>query len=413
MSSETSQQAAWWFPRVWAGGVILLIAVTWPLWFATASAEYPLVSLLGPNVRFPSAAANLISIVLVGGLLAIVIAPVRFACIGWLVLTALIFSFVVDQHRLQPWAYQTAIYAMMFGSLNRREARRSLMFIGASVYLFSAFGKFDYQFLHTVGQDFLAVLVSPLGSVLDGWNVDQRVRLVAMFPATELLIGIGLLIPATRRLAAIAVMMMHITLIGILGPWGLNHSLGVLAWNGLLLIQGYLLFFRWKDPSPQPSPDHHFGVLRWAATAVAVFVIAAPLFERSGYWDHWLSWSLYSPHTSRLDVEVHQTAIDQLGDELRRHVQKDTDGDRWHRLALDQWSLAERGVPIYPQARYQLGLTVLVAENGGLKEDIRARLRSVSDRWTGERREERLVGLKALRSRGSSYWLWFGDGQRR
>ena len=124
------------------------------------------------------------------------------------------------------------------------------------------------------------------------------------------------------------------------------------------------------------------------------------------YWDHWLSWSLYSPHTSRLELEVHNSAINKLGPQIKRHVAPDSDGDRWHRLALDHWSLTDRGVPLYPQGRYQLGLALSMAAKKGLRDDIRGRLRSVSDRWTGRRQEKRLLGVEELRGEADQFWLW-------
>lgn len=408
MNESISQaEPSWPFPRWWAAFVIALVAVTWRLWFAGSVAAYPTVALLGPDIRVPSFVGMAASIVLVGSLVGIVVDPQRLRPLWWLVLTALIVSFVVDQHRLQPWAYQTAIYSVVFATLEKRLAQRFLVLIGASVYVYSALGKIDYQFLHTVGQDFLGVLATPFGGLPDGWQLADRAKLAILFPVTELLIGIGLLVPFTRRISAIAVMGMHVMLLAILGPWGLNHSTGVLTWNLLLLLQGYLLFFQRPDVLPPRPVTEPRKSLLWLNATLVAGVIVAPLLERSGYWDHWLSWSLYSPHTSRLELDVHDSAIEQLGPEIQPHVQPDTDGDRWHRLALDRWSLTDRGVPLYPQARYQLGLALNLAARDELRDNIRGRLRGVSNRWTGKRTEQRLLGIEELRDQASSFWLWW------
>ncbi|MDG2221254.1 MAG: hypothetical protein P8L85_07740 [Rubripirellula sp.] len=406
MNEPISQtEPSWPFPRWWAAFVIALMAVTWKLWFTWSVAAYPTVALLGPDTPVPTKVGIAASIVLVGSLIGIVISPQKWRALWWLVSTALLISFVTDQHRLQPWAYQTAIYAIVFATLERRSAQRFLVLIGASVYIYSAMGKIDYQFLHTVGQDFLGVLATPLGGLPDGWELADRAKIAILFPATELLIGFGLLVPFTRRIAAIAVMGMHIVLLVILGPWGLNHSTGVLMWNLCLLVQAYLLFFQRPNASPSSPVTEPRKSLLWLNATLTACVTLAPLLERSGYWDHWLSWSLYSPHTSRLELDVHESAIGQLGPEIQPHVEPDTDGDRWHRLALDRWSLTDRGVPLYPQARYQLGLAVKIASRHGLRDDIRGRLRGVSNRWTGKRDEQRLLGLQELRAQAKSYWL--------
>ncbi|MCP4885204.1 MAG: hypothetical protein GY904_01115 [Planctomycetaceae bacterium] len=408
MNEPISQtEPSWPFPRWWAAFVIALVAVTWKLWFAWSATAYPTVALFGPETSVPSFVGIAASVVLVGSLIGIVVSPRKLRSLWWLVLTALVISFVTDQHRLQPWAYQTAIYAIVFATLERRFAYRFLVLIASSVYIYSALGKIDYQFLHTVGQDFLGVLATPLGGFPDDWELAARAKIAILFPVTELLLGFALLFPFTRRIAAVGVMGMHIALLVILGPWGLNHSTGVLAWNLCLLVQAYLLFFQHPNISlSSPAAEPHKGLL-WLNATLTACVMLAPLLERSSYWDHWLSWSLYSPHTSRLELAVHGSAIGQLGPEIQPHVEPDTDGDRWHRLALDRWSLTDRGVPLYPQARYQLGLAVKMASRDGLSDDIRGRLRSVSNRWTGKRTEQPLLGLKELRDQANSYWLWW------
>ena len=49
------------------------------------------------------------------------------------------------------------------------------------------------------------------------------------------------------------------------------------------------------------------------------------------------------------------------------------------------WSLQTLGVPIYPQARYQLAVAEKLAREHKLGSAIRVIVRGVSDRWTGER----------------------------
>ena len=169
-------------------------------------------------------------------------------------------SFIVDQHRLQPWAYQTAIYAVVIATLPPRlRSTFRLIAVAASVYIYSALGKFDYQFAYTVGQDFLETLMVPFDGLPEQWDRSVRESRVAI-PSGELAIGIGLLIPTTRRLAASAVILMHAVLLAILGPWGLHHSAGVLIWNIALLLQAYLLIIRM---GPQRAIKHTRYSNRW------------------------------------------------------------------------------------------------------------------------------------------------------
>ena len=136
-----------------------------------------------------------------------------------------------------------------------------------------------------------------------------------------------------------------------------------------------------------------------------LIALVAPLGERLGYWDHWLSWALYSPHSSRVEVEVHESAIEKIDSETRNFFVEKDENDRWRALAMDAWSLQRLGVPIYPQARFQLAVADQLAREHQLGDAIRVIVRDVSDRWTGERVEERLIGEKKIREELERYWL--------
>ena len=180
----------------------------------------------------------------------------------------------------------------------------------------------------------------------------------------------------------------------LLGPWGLDHSWGVLAWNAVLIGQAWLLFVvpqRQVCWPADPVPMVHFWG-SWIAKSAVVIALVAPLGERAGHWDHWLSWALYSPHSSRVEIEIHATAMARLPEPISRALKSDTDGDAWHRLALDRWSLDELGVPIYPQARFQRAVADRLAHQYQLGDAIRGIIRGPSDRWTGQRQEKRFLG---------------------
>src|SRR5690606_4119077 len=165
-------------------------------------------------------------------------------------------------------------------------------------------------FLHTVGPDLVAALLPWLerGAVPGGGVLSKA---AVALPCAELGLAAMLALPRTRRLAGVAAIAMHSLLVLALGPLGLGHSYAVLAWNVFLAVQAWLLFVK-PQPDQPPSPQPAGGGQRVAGIAATLIVLAAlglPLLERSGYWDHWLSWSLYSPHTSRVDVPIQHSAI--------------------------------------------------------------------------------------------------------
>lgn len=419
---ELAQQRRWLLPQAWGGCLLLLVAGTYRLWLSwPRSPDLLSIPLVRCGIPIPGWFLLALSIALIAGLLLAVVSPQRCRWAWWLVGGALLASFLADQHRLQPWAYQGAAYALAFAAMDPRAARRWLIPLAASVYIYSAAGKFDFQFAHTVGQDFLGAVFDPLGGLPEALSVSTRAKLALILPATELLAGIGLLFQGARKASAVVIMLIHASLFAILGPWGLDHSAGVLIWNLALIAQAYLLMIRPVAPessdadAANSAPSQaRAGARRRRTTArlvqcLIIGALAAPLLERSGYWDHWPSWSLYSPHTSRVEIELHGSALDRLDPGLRTFAQEDADGDGWRRIDIERWSLQSRGVPIYPQARYQLAVAARIAEEYQLDDEIRARVRGVADRWTGERAERWLASRGEIEQQLTSYWLIISD----
>tara|TARA_R110002049_G_scaffold4601_4_gene31887 strand:+ start:129446 stop:130690 length:1245 start_codon:yes stop_codon:yes gene_type:complete len=401
--------------RVWAAGLLCLVASTWRLWIYRADAfEIPMA---GAFASWPEISLWMPSLGLIVAALALLGGASRW--LWWMVAACLVTAFLMNQHRLQPWAYQSAIYSVVFASMNSPNTKRWLRPLAASVYLYSAAGKFDFQFAHTVGQTFLASAMSVVGGIPESWSDTTRSQLALLFPAGELMIGISLLIPHCRKIAGCLAMVLHLSLLLALGPWGQAHSTGVLVWNILLVLQAYFLFVRtdqaqeaWSrekrlsrdsDDDNTARREYRQGsILAKICVMVALF---APLGERGGYWDHWPSWALYSPHSSRILVEVHESRMKDLTEDLRGIVSDTPAGSRWHELALDDWSLSRIGVPIYPQARFQLAVADRIATEHDLGDAIRVIIRGPSDRWTGRRDERRLIGASEIHRELQKYWI--------
>ncbi len=410
MLSKTENAIAgdWIFPKLWAGFLLLFVGVTAPLWFPADRSL--LVPMPGVADSIPVWFDTVFSVAVCTAALAVIFFSGGRSWFWWIIAASLVVLFLLDQRRLQPWAYQTAIYATLFASMKPAIWRRWLMPMAASIYIYSALGKFDYQFVHTVGVEFLAAIARPIGGLSDDLPISTWSATAYLFPATELVIGLSLLPKPSRRVAGMAAMLMHASLIGILGPWGLNHSAGVLVWNLLLMIQSWFLFVskagdevcEGSQLDRQDPPTRRGANL---ARLIVLIAILMPILERRGYWDHWPSWALYSPHNSRFEVELHGSGIRLLSASMSPFVEHDDDGDGWHSLALDRWSLETQRVPIYPQARYQLGLAVAVARSRDIDGQIRGRLRGVSNRKSGKRKEKLLVGRTELERATKEFWL--------
>lgn len=409
------------FAKFWGICLLVLILSTYPLWFAPANPQMLLsVPLISPVIAMPSYAPILPSAALLAGLIiAIASTKEKQFRVGWAIVAgSLITSFLLDQHRLQPWAYQSFFYSLIFATMNPNVGRKWIMPLAASIYVYSAAGKFDFQFQHTVGQDLLGMMTRLLGGLPFNLEADTATRITLLFPTVELLAGIGLYLPKTRRFSSVILVLMHLSLLILLGPWGLNHSRGVLLWNLMLITQAYFLF--WVRPSKEPisrepvkadqtwlqsSPGSMRTMATWCVKLIVLLAIFCPMLERSGYWDHWTSWSLYSPHTSRAEIELHRSVSSKLHPELLACLEEDEDNDGWQKLSLESLSLRNRFVPIYPQARYQLAIANQICFSNELESEVRVKLKGVADRWTGERSESRLIGKRQIEDACKRFWL--------
>ncbi|MEM6365184.1 MAG: hypothetical protein AAF745_12210, partial [Planctomycetota bacterium] len=306
------------FSLVWVSGLVLLMSVTGPLWLFPFRDPDPLslpyVGWFGIDFWIARSLHGIGVLVLVLSLVGVATTTLRFGqkrrrAVGWIgVAAGLLLMVAVDQHRLQPWVYQSVLYAVMLAALPWRSARRWIMAIAISIYFFSAAGKFDYQFVHTVGSDIVRGMAGLLGVGPDVLSETVASRLTFCLPCGELLVALLLMIRRTRVWGGWAAIGLHATLVILLGPRGFDHSHGVLVWNVLLAVQAWLLFVRGDSKRPDASLNEdqsnaiHRPVVSVFVRSFALAAMVLPLTERLGYWDHWTSWALYSPHTSRVDV---------------------------------------------------------------------------------------------------------------
>lgn len=323
----------------------------------------------------------------------------------WATLLLLCIAMVcLNQHRLQAWFYHGLLFSLTFLIADPRSQLRWLQAIVISIYAYSALGKFDYQFLHTVGQDFLNLVMSWFGLSTSQWAVQDRLLAASLMPISELLIAGLLCWHRSRRAAGSLACLFHVAL-AMLMLVELGHSWGVVLWNLQFAVQSILLFVM---PSRLVQPGHVKKIdtinLSLAARALLLVAILMPVFERTGWWDHWPSWALYSPHSSRAEIQIAAHAKNDLPETLQPLLIYD-DSVQTIYVPLSQWSLQTLGVPIYPQARFQLGVALFLRNQAGKLQPMQVELRSAADRFTGERLTKRLSRSDDLATATRLFWI--------
>ena len=410
-----------WLRKTMAAFGLLLLAITWRLW--TPQTEFPQIPFFGWLVDVPGMVDWIALLGTSTGLIALLFTSVRMAkpALG-LFLISIVPLVLLNQHRLQPWAYLLIVTSWLLLCLPNKTCLTWLRRIVISIYLYSAISKLDYQFVFTVGDQILDVLAGFVGLEPDGLPQWAQILLVLCLPLTELLIGVLLLFPKAARSAGWLAIALHVNLLLVLGPLGLNHQPGVLVWNGWFIVQAWLLFAtgtpqasdsieqdtEMTGPKPQPAD------LVWLGRLLAMFVILFPLTSVVSPWlelpikaDHWTAWEVYAPRSSRATAwapkytqqwSVSPTNSPDLAVPIFR--------------TPNQWSLDQLGVPVYPQDRFQVGcwLALFKQQSETTNRIPMVIVSGTANRLTGERAETRInapVAAQKYRNR-----LWFNTRPR-
>lgn len=394
---------------------LLLLGATNPLWLPLASNEFPKIPLLGFAQTWPTLVDTGLAIVLIVCLGVITLLSRSPAAVkGLIVLTGLTLV-MLDQQRLQPWMYQLIVFFTVFLIAQKEHALRGLRWLIISVYAYSAIGKLDFQFVHSVGRDFLDAGLGLFGATAEQWSPATVSCVVLMLPALELALAVGLALPKLRRFFAYSACLFHVGLIVIFSPWGLGHSWGVILWNLQFAVQAIVLFGGREGVMPESSESQRDQEKKSLGTNVAIGLISTcivlPITERFGIWDHWPSWALYAPHSSRVQVLVAKTALDRLPDSLQTQLDNEaeppaTDVETlWVPVPLNAWCLSETMTPIYPQARFGFAVSRYLAEHLDSEFELRVRTLSVSNRLNGKRRSRDYEGKTQLSRGAEAFWL--------
>ena len=336
--------------------------------------------------------------------------------------------FAFDQHQLQPWAYQLCILHGWLALANPRWMLTGWRWLTISIYVYSALSKFDYSFCVNHGpfllDGFLHVFGDDTGT--RDWPSHLRFAAAAAMPMMELLTAGLLCFQRSQRIGLWLTISMHLFLIAALGPWGHNHSTGVLIWNLFFIIQNALLF-----PSPIPLDDplraflqrrsdqekplsevpitgnedsprsHRLAIAGWVLLAIPLL---APLGEPFGLWDHWPSWAVYAARPERVTVFVHEDEVARIPAELQQYLLPPEPLDVWQPFHIDRWSLEATHTPIYPEARFQVGVALALADQCELST-MKLTIDSPPNRWTGRRTRREYIGLEAIHELARTFWL--------
>jgi hypothetical protein len=414
-----------WLIAAWSVTGLILFSATWPLWWNSDSI-FPAVPFVG-GISAPRFEAGL-TIGLLASLLIVLISSIckysqwtRRASVLFVLCDAV--SVLFNQHRLQPWMYHFLILGAV-GALACNRADQSsdvesqsdndsvdessptfrnllsthaglLLVVTSSIYIWSGWSKLDYSFANSYGQLFVDTLVEPLGFRTHLWSDSARQVTALALPLGEVLAGVLILLRRTRNIGFGLSLMMHVSLLMIVGPLGLRHENGVLIWNIFFIVQNVFLWRILPKGSAQPTTSRRARVL-------VILVVVLPSLRMFGSLDNWPAWAVYASNSARVHVLIDTTTVE--SDFPMYYLEPRRVQTTYEYFRIDRWSIVSSNAPVYPQDRYYVAICLRLYEtNPNLKMEFV--WESASNRWTGKRTQHVLRTKDELLEFSNRYWL--------
>jgi hypothetical protein len=255
-------------------------------------------------------------------------------------------SCLLDQNRWQPYEYQCLFIVFIFLSNANKPKLILTLFtlILASTYFYSGLGKLNSGFLHSIWvQIILKSFLKVPSNVIANHYLYNAGYLLGLF---ELVAGIGLLFSKTKKVAAIALILMHLFILLLLGPLGgLNYNIIVWPWNMVMITYLYLIFIKQQENA---------FTLKQAFTGWNKLVFVAwcilPAFHFIGYWDGFLSASMYSGRAPRMIICIKDTSnCRELHAYYGKEAYKICNGQAY--IELQNWAITETNAIPNPEMR--------------------------------------------------------------
>ena len=268
-----------------------------------------------------------------------------------------------DQSRWQPWFYLYWVM-LLLSLLPEPAALAGCRLALSAVYFWAGVHKCNVMFFQEVVPFFL----EPAARSLPAGAAPLVKLAISITPIIETFIGVGLWIPRCRRVAIGLVLAVHITALLTIGPWGQQFNVVVWPWN-LVMVALVLILF------PRRYARGAWASLRptvWGGAVVACFWFL-PVLTYFGWWDSYLSFSIYSGNTARANIFVSAAMKDRLPASMQSFIHPAGQPPDSGPLIFDfrNWAESEIKVPPPPEPRCYRSVARYVARFASKPDDVR------------------------------------------
>jgi hypothetical protein len=187
--------------------------------------------------------------------------------------------------------------------------------------------------------------IKPLSAFVSERQMSILLKTGSVIPYIEIFIGFGLLIKPLRFLAVPVLVITHVFILLLMGPFGNNYNSVVWPWN-IAMILLVLLLFSGSTMERYYSITHLFNIPVFYLVMLLFWLL--PASNLWNYWDTYLSFSLYSGNNHNAKIILSNKAYQKLPYYIRHYVFDEAGG---HVLYPKLWCLHELNAPMYPEKR--------------------------------------------------------------
>ncbi|GAB5419285.1 MAG: hypothetical protein Crog4KO_27140 [Crocinitomicaceae bacterium] len=257
----------------------------------------------------------------------------------------LLFLFIQDQMRWQPWAYM--YFSLLLPFALWKKPKEQLLpyfqFILIGVYLWSGIYKFGEGFIQSTFDKMLETLFF----IEDAGTRESLHFLGYGIPLIEVALAIGFFFQRTRNISVLFAALSHITILSYLI---INEQNSVVyPWNIAMVLLSFLAFFNAKNSMRfwNNSPIR----LKVITAASGLFFLILPALSSVGLWDTYLSFKLYSGTNGYFCIGLDKDQYKKVDSELYDCFWKvdEPQGKYW--IYVNFWAFNELNVAFYPEMR--------------------------------------------------------------
>ncbi|PDS22544.1 hypothetical protein [Flavobacterium branchiophilum] len=256
-----------------------------------------------------------------------------------------ILSCALDQNRWQPYIYQYILIFLFAGIFFKKNIKfiNLLQFLLIVIYFNSGLHKLNSGFLYNVWQNMILHRFIGLDytTIQSPWLYQSGYILGLI----ETFAGIALCFTRFQNRAAWIMIGMHVFILVLITPIGLNYNVIVWPWNVLMIGLLYLIFVKKEQTE----------TLNWiklfSGKNMILFVLLGimPLTNFFGIWDHFLSFNLYSGSSMKMEICIENPQETKQFEPY--YSSKKTFCKTQSVIQSDDWALKELHIVVYPEKR--------------------------------------------------------------